>query len=298
MSAPSSLPRRLGPLAWAVALTCLTAPCVRAQDRVDALDPNAKPLLLRDLNLWAAMADPPPPQSSTPRLRLPRMPSTSLGDPLGLIDDDTSPADPDGSLPPSSGDGGPVQVSMGQDNPFFDFRRRGAPGGVGYYKVQTQYLFLVTGRTGCTFTCQAVRPAGLESNGVNEGPSFVTPSLAVFHDLGDGTALHGFVGKDVRANSTWREGVSESGGLQYGLALQQPLTSLPTDPSRGLFFFLEAQGYWSDHDQGAMRTWEVVPGLHYRFSDTWWLSGGVLVPVGPTRYGSPGHWHLSCSWQF
>jgi hypothetical protein len=32
--------------------------------------------------------------------------------------------------------------------------------------------------------------------------------------------------------------------------------------------------------------------------ESWWLSGGVLVPVGPTRYGSMGQWHLACSWQY
>jgi hypothetical protein len=287
------------PLGWAVLLGCLAAPAARAQDQSYFVDPDPRPLVLHDLNLWAATADSPLPPTRTPHIRLPRMPSTTLGDPLGLIDDGDPLADPDAPITANAagGDGFPVQVSMGTDNPFFDFRRRGAPGGVGYYKVQTQYQFLDTGRTGCTFSFQAVRPAGIESNGVNDGPSFVSPALTVFHDLGDGTALHGFVGKDVRANSTWRDGVVD-GGLKYGVAVQQPFPGLTPDPTRGLFFFVEAQGYWSDRDQGTFHSWEVVPGLHYRLSDTWWMSGGVLVPVGPTRYGSSGNWHLSCSWQF
>jgi hypothetical protein len=281
-----------------VALTCLTAPAARAQDRLEYFEPDTRPLVLRDLNLWAVTAEPAPLPSSTPRIRLPRMPVTTLGDPLGLIDDGDPPADPDGTMAPAaSGDGMPVQVSMGMDNPFFDFRRRGTPGGVGYYKVQTQFQFLDTGRTGCTFSFQAVRPAGLESNGVNEGPSFVSPALTVFHDLGDGTAVHGFVGKDVRANSTWREGAVD-GSFRYGVAVQQPVPGLTPDPGRGLFVFVEAQGYWADRDQGTGRSWEFIPGLHYRLSDSWWMSGGVLVPVGPTRYGNTGNWHLSCSWQF
>ena len=296
MSARAFLPGRIG---WVVALTCVTASSVRAQDGTDFVYSDAPPLVFRDLNLWAATAEQPPVSSNTPHIRLPRMPVTTLGDPLGLIDDDT-PANPDAPLSsaaPGNG-GGPVQVSAGTDNPFFDFRRRGAPGGVGYYKLQTQYQFLDTGNTGCTLSFQAVRPAGLESNGVSDGPSFVSPALTVFHDLGDGTALHGFVGKDVRANSTWRDGVTESGGLQYGVAVQQPIPGLTPDPSRGLFLFVEAQGYWSDRDQGVYHAWELVPGLHYRMSDSWWMSGGVLLPVGPTRYGSTGNWHLSCSWQF
>jgi hypothetical protein len=299
MSAAPSLSHRFGLFGWAALLAFLTAIPVRAQDLAAGFDPSSQPLLLRDINLWATLADtPPPPLSSTPRLRLPRMPVTSLGDPLGLIDDDDLPADPNAPAATSESDGSRVQVSMGQDNPFFDFRRRGSPGGVGYYKVQTQYQFLTTGTTGCTFTFQAVRPAGLESNGVNEGPSFMSPALTIFHDLGGGSALHAFIGKDVRANSTWREGVSERGNLMYGVAVQQPLAIAATDPSRGLFFFMEAQGCCSDRDQGLMNAWELVPGLHYRLNDSWWLSGGVLLPVGPTRYGSTGHWHLSCSWQF
>jgi hypothetical protein len=294
MSARASLHRRLG---WVVLLACLTAPGARAQEGASPLDTDARPLVLHDINLWAA-ADQPPPPSRTPRIRLPRMPVTSLGDPLGLIDDDSNPP-PDPDAPAAfaaDGDAGPIQVSMGTDNPFLDFRRRGAPGGVGYYKVQTQLQFFDTGRTGCTLNCLAVRPAGLESNGVNDGPSFVSPSLTVFHDLGDGTAVHGFVGKDVRANSTWRDGLTES--FRYGVALQQPVPGVTTDPSKGLFVFVEAQGYWSDRDQGTLHSWELVPGLHYRMNDSWWLSGGVLLPVGPTRYGSAGNWHLSCSWQY
>jgi hypothetical protein len=297
MSARASLSR---PFGWAVALTCLTASAARAQDRLSDFVPDTRPLILHDLNLWAATADPPPPPSGTPRIRLPRMPNTSLGDPLGLIDDGDPPPDPDAPVTASPAGGGdiPVQVSMGMDNPFLDFRRSGAPGGVGYYKVQTQFQFLDTGKTGCTFSFQAVRPAGLESNGLSDGPSFVSPALTVFHDLGDGTALHGFVGKDVRANSAWRDGLVDGGGLKYGMAVQQPFPGLTPDPTRGLFLFVEAQGYWSDRDQGTLHSWELVPGMHYRLSDSWWMSGGVLVPVGPTRYGAAGHWHLSCSWQF
>jgi hypothetical protein len=281
-----------------LALSCLTASAVRAQDRSVSGDAEMRPLLLHDLDLWASTAEPPALPSRTPRIRLPRMPLTSLGDPLGLIDDGSSPPpDPDAPLPPTTeGEVSSVQVSMGNDNPFFDFRRRGTPGGVGYYKVHTQYQFFDSGTTGCTFTFQAVRPAGLESNGVSEGPTFVSPALTVFHDLGDGTALHGFVAKDVRANSTWHDGLGDR--LFYGVAVQQPLAGLTTDPARGLFFFLEAQGCWSDRDQGTLHSWELVPGLHYRMSDSWWVSGGVLVPIGPTHYGSAGHWHLSCSWQY
>jgi hypothetical protein len=298
MIATASFPWRLGSFGCAAALACLLPNSVRAQEKADFLDPQSRPLMLRDLNLWAATAESSPAAPRTPRIALPRMPLTFLGDPLGLDPDgDNPPTDPDAPLAPADGSaGGPVQLSMGEDNPFFDFRRPGAPGGVGYYKVHTQLQLFDTGTTGCTLSCQAVRPAGLESNGVSNGPSYVSPALTVFHDLGDGTAIHGFLGRDVRANATWRDGLTDN--FRYGVAVQQPVPGVTTDPGKGLFVFVEAQGYWSDRDQGALHSWELVPGLHYRMSDSWWLSGGVLVPVGPTRSGSSGQWHVSCSWQY
>jgi hypothetical protein len=297
MTVKLSLPCRLGAFGWAVTLACLAWSPARAQDPPDPLDPLGRPLLLHDINLWAALADAPPTAPRTPRLRLPRMPLTSLGDPLGLTPDgDDPPPDPDAPVLPDA-DLGRLQLSMGADNPFFDFRRRGSPGGVGYYKVHTQLQLFDTGTTGCALLCQAVRPAGLESNGLNDGPSFVSSALTVFHDLGDGTAVHGFVGKDVRANSAWRDGVT-TGSVQYGVALQQPLPLGVAEPGKGLFLFVEAQGRWSDRDPSATRSWELVPGLHYRLSDNWWMSGGVLLPFGPSRDGSAGQWHLSCKWQY
>lgn len=302
MTERAPLPCRLVPLGCALALAGLTCSCARAQERLDLSGAAPRPpLVLRDVNLWAA-PEAQAPASRTPRIRLPRMPAAFLSDPLGLgdADGDSPPPDPEAALAPSdlAADAvARIQVAVGGDNPFFDFRRRGAPGGVGFYKIHTQVQLFDTGTTGCTLTCQAVRPAGLECNGVNDGPSFVSPALTLFHDLGDGTALHGFVGKDVRANATWRDGLTES--FRYGVALQQPVPGLTTDPGKGLFVFVEALGRWGDRDRasGALHTWEVVPGLHYRVSDSWWLSGGVLVPVGPSRSGS-GHWHLACSWQY
>jgi hypothetical protein len=297
MTHPPVPPLKFPLFACVLVVLCVTGGRARCEDRPDPLDPNGRPLVLQDLNLWAALADTatmPPPR--TPRLRLPRMPLTSLGDPLGLNpDSDDLPPDAEPAAPDNDRSG--LQVAMGADNPFFDFRRRGSPGGVGYYKLHTQLQLFDTGVTGCTLTCQAVRPAGLESNGINDGPSFVSPALSVFHDFGDGTALHGFVSKDVRANSAWREGVTD-GAFHYGLALQQPLPLVTADPGRGLFVFVEALGRYGEHDGAAGYSWEVVPGLHYRVSDSWWLSGGLLLPLGPFRSGNAGQWHVGCQWQY
>ncbi len=254
--------------------------------------------MLPDLNLWAALAQPDPmlPPQRTPRIRLPRMPLTFLGDPLGINpDSDDWPAEAD--VPVSDGDRNALQVAMGADNPFLDFRRRGSPGGVGYYRLHTQVALFDTGITGCTLSCNAVRPAGVESNGLNDGPSFVSPALTVFHDFGDGTALHGFVGKDLRANSAWRDGVTDN-NFHYGVALQQPVPVVTTDPGKGLFVFVEALGRYGERDGTMNYSWELVPGLHYRMSDSWWLSGGLLVPLGPTRSGNAGQWHVGCQWQY
>jgi len=297
MRLPVLRTRSLGPCRWALLLAGLTCSAGRAQDPAGLVDNDARTQALREIILWAATSDAPPAVTSTPRIRLPRMPVTSLGDPLGLNPDPgETPTDQLEATTPGDADAARFQVAMGNDNPFLDFRRRGSPGGVGFYKVQTQYQFFDSGTTGCTMSFQAVRPAGLEANGVSEGPSFVSPALTVFHDLGDGTALHAFVAKDVRANTSWRDGTIE--GAQYGVALQQPLVGPARDPSKGLFLFVEALGRCSDRDAAIANCWEVVPGLHYRMSDGWWVSGGLLVPVGPTRYGTTGQWHVSCSWQY
>ena len=70
------------------------------------------------------------------------MPTGFLCDPLGIDPDNDPPAaDADATAPVGGSLDSvnlPVQFGMGSDNPFFDFRRPGDPGGVGYYKVHTQ----------------------------------------------------------------------------------------------------------------------------------------------------------------
>ena len=77
-----------------------------------------------------------------------------LSDPVGLTDpnDPSTPAD----------DSGPdwLEVTAGNDNPFFDLRSPGDPGGVGFYKLHTQVQLFDSPHTGCTVAVQAVTPAG------------------------------------------------------------------------------------------------------------------------------------------
>jgi hypothetical protein len=245
-----------------------------------------------------------PDDSAAPRkqrLRLFRMPTGFLSDPLGI--------DPDNDLPPTDGDtttgGGPdsvnlpVQLGMGNDNPFFDFRRPGDPGGVGFYKWYSQVQVLDTGKSGLTLGFQAVIPAGLEADGVNNGPSFVSPALAWFHELEDGTGFQGFVGKDLRVDqSRWSEHLDRC--VQYGMAVHRPLPGFDAGSLPNIHVFVEALGrYRTDADgpQNIRTMWELLPGLHWRVGDGWWLSGGVIVPLNVPRADTK-LWQVTCSWQF
>jgi hypothetical protein len=211
-------------------------------------------------------------------------------DPTGPIDDPALPrADSDGS--------GRVFVIAGNDNPYLDFRRPGDPGGVGYFRVNSQLQFLDTGRTGCTVGLRAATPAGLEFDGVQSGPTHVAPNFAWYYDLGDGAGLHGFVGKSVRAAGDWTDSLGRN--VEYGLAIHRPFPIPDGGISRNLFMFLEALGRVRPDSTGDARrsVWELLPGLHYRLSDNWWMSGGLIVPVGASR-SDLGTWQVTCSWQF
>ena len=41
----------------------------------------------------------------------------------------------------------------------------------------------------------------------------------------------------------------------------------------------------------------MLPGLHWKVADNWWMSGGVILPVGAPR-SEPGLWQFTCSLQF
>jgi len=219
---------------------------------------------------------------------------------VGIEDADASAAVPDQTtLPASESDGpGRMQVTAGNDNPYFDFRRPGDLGGVGYFKLNGQFQFLDTARSSCTLGLQAAAPAGLEYDGVQEGPTQVAPNLGWYYDLGDGAALHGFVGKSVRAASGWSDNLGRN--LEFGVAVQRPMPMPDGGVTRNLFLFIQALGrhrpeIFSDSRRSAL--WEVLPGVHWRMSDNWWMSSGVIVPVGNAR-SDLGLWQVTCSWQF
>ena len=255
-------------------------------------------LLPRELELFP-VPKPVPAPARAARFRLFGMQPGFLSSPVGLDqDDDPPPESTAASLLGRDSDPADnwIQVSLGTHNPFFDLRRRGDPGGVGFYKLDSQFQLFDTGRAGCNVGFQAVTPAGEASDGLTDGPTFVSPSLAMYYALDDGTSLHGFVAKHVRANSSWDNTLKQS--IHYGVAVQRPVGEV-TESGEGLYFFMQALGryrYNSDTNPGGPAIWELLPGLHWRFSDSVWMSGGYVVPL--RNHIDSGLWQITCSWQF
>jgi hypothetical protein len=227
------------------------------------------------------------PASRVARLRLFRMFPGFLNDPPGLESGD-DPADlspPSGS---SSADSSGFQVAMGPDNPFFDYRWRNDPGGVGYYRLHSQVQLVDVGKTCLCLGLQAVTPAGIAAGGLENGPTVFSPAVAWFQELGEGAALQGFVSKNIRAQAGWTDDLESS--IHYGVALQYALPGLSFSPGHSIHVFVEALGrYRYEGETGPNRsvTWEVIPGLHWRVGERWWMS------VGAARTHI-----LTCSWQF
>lgn len=238
-----------------------------------------------------------------PRLRLFRFAPGFLADPLGLQDDDNGlpgmPRLAGADAAPASQDNGPdwIQIGMGSDNPYFDLRRPGDPGGFGYSRVNTQVSLLDLPATACAVGVQTVTPAGAQFGGLPEGPTVVTPSFSVFHAVNDRLALQGFVSKNVPLSDSSAAPLQRN--LQYGLALQRPILATGSEAWRNLFFTVGALGQLTP-ERDTLRIvpqCDVQPGFQWHVNENWWLSSAVLMPVGPVRT-APGQWQLSCSFQF
>jgi hypothetical protein len=245
---------------------------------------------------WASAFDAAPDaaRARANRIQLFRIVPGFLADPVGLESDD--PAD---AAPASDGPDW-LQVSLGNDNPFFDFRLPGDPGGVGYYKVHTQLQLFGTRSTSFALSLQAVTPAGLDQDGVADGPTVVSPSLCVYHELGDGTALQGFIGRHLPVNASLASGPIHR-NVQYGVAVQRPLLDTGPDNVGSFYLFVEALGRYryDATDTGPPAVWEMVPGVHWRMTDNLWLSGGVLMPVNAAPTSREARlWQFTFSFQF
>jgi hypothetical protein len=273
------------------------------QGRADEwIDWDRKPVWPREFDPDGTALTSPSPASRPGRIRLFRIQPGFLGDPLGLIDTD-DPADPLGTRKDADGPDW-LQVSIGPDNPFLDVRRPGDPGGAGYYKVYTQVQLFETVRTGCAFGVQAVTPAGREWDGIQDGPTVVSPALSVFHTLADGTAFQGFVGKHVHLNPRWSGQLNQS--VQYGMAVQRPLFPVTSERESNLYIFVETLGRYRYETDTATRPdagnrpaalWEVLPGLHWRCNENLWISGGLILPVNAAPLDAR-LWQVTCSFRF
>ena len=85
--------------------------------------------------------------------------------------------------------------------------------------------------------------------------------------------------------------------MEYGVALHSPIRDNGGGQGR-LYVFLEALGrYRYDETADRPAVWEMIPGMHWRMNDNWWVSGAYIFPVNTTRTDS-GLWHLSCSFRF
>jgi hypothetical protein len=301
--------RKFFQLLWiflALAIVPIDGKSAQAQVPVDTpipLEPEGKPLTIYsppDLRLnFTSLIEGSPNSGFRPdRFAFFRMPAGFLNSPIGLDSDDDEPANnSESQAGPTSGDDR-LQVLLGQDNPFFDFRYRGDPGGPGYYRLHAQYQLLDSNTSGLCLGLRAVTPAGLESEGVAQGRTILTPALAWYQDLGCNFILHGFVGKNVHAASNWTDNIERS--LNYGLAVQQPLPGLTPTPNCSVHMFVEALGRQRSNPDLVARpssTFEMLPGLHWQLGENWWMQGGLLLPMGTSHLDS-NLWQITCSWRF
>jgi hypothetical protein len=290
---------------WRLGLVGLVWLCSGALGRAqDYFDGNQNLFMPRVLNQPLSLGEdvtPPRPH----RIRVLGISPGFLSDPLGLDQDDFNPGNPGVPLVnpgPSLSDSGPdwVSLSVGNDNPYFETRRHGDPGGVGYYRLSTQVQVVDSQTTGWTVGFQAFTPAGLQNAGLANGPTTVCPNVGFFHLLGsDGTAIQGFVGNRVFLDSRLDGQIRER--FQYGMALQQPIWTDLASGGGTTYVYLEAQGRYRDPLPGSITPpalWQFLPGLSWRGSNNVWMSSGIVLPIGPARDTQPGHLQISCSFQF
>ncbi|HTU20280.1 MAG TPA: hypothetical protein VMG10_19605 [Gemmataceae bacterium] len=251
---------------------------------------------------------PPPaaPISQVPRLRLFRFAPGFLSDPLGMQEDEIElpgvprmPSAPPGSTAETNDGPGWLQVGMGADNPYFDLRRPGDPGGFGYYRVNTQAALLDSPKTACSFGVQTVMPGGVQFAGVPKGPTVLSPAFGVFHALSDCLGLQGFVSRNFLLTNNDGGAVLQR-NVQCGLALQRPLLADGPDGMRNFFFSVGALGCLSADNLSSYKLqpgYDLLPGLQWHVNDNWWLSSALFVPMGSAR-SAPGQWQLTCSLRF
>ena len=238
----------------------------------------------------------PTPTTPASRVRLFRIQPGFLSETTWLDDDRTT-----GTPKPLEYDPEPefFSLSYGNDNPLFDFRGKGDPGGVGYSRINSQLQLFDTSKTAMSLGVQAVTPTGLANSGLadNRGTTVVTPGCSLFHELDEGLGVQAFVSKHMPLLNQATAPVRRD--FRYGVAVHRCVTTNPIDPLSNVFLSVGATGQQrTDADGDKKINWDVMPGMHLRLADQWWLSSGYVLPVGPTRYENGGRWRLTCQWQF
>ena len=242
-----------------------------------------------------------------PRLHLFRIAPGFLADPIGMQDDDfdlpgVAHFPGTNAAAATVENAGPewIQFGMGADNPYFDLRRPGDPGGFGYYRVNSQVTLFDSATTSCSIGVQAVTPTGSQFGGLPNGPTVFSPSFGVFHAVNDRLALQGFVSKNVPLSNASDIGAYPlRRNFQYGLALQHPLLDEGPESLRNLYFSLGALGQFASTRDSLrwLPNYDLLPGLTWHLNESWWVSSAVLFPLGPART-APGQWQLTCALQF
>ena len=199
--------------------------------------------------------------------RLPLFGMTSfLQNPLDIDDEDDPSLSPLDASPESTAG---FVFSLGAYRPNFDLRPASERRAYGYVKSHSQMQVAEVGTTSLFFTVQSLSPG--DNMGVSHGPTSVSPSLGLFHDLGAGAAVQGYLGQDVYAHSRWVEGLGYR--VHCGVGVQCPVPGYCTDEGQqGWFFFLQARGYYRYDDPSDGVAWKVVPGVHWRANENCWLS--------------------------
>jgi hypothetical protein len=242
------------------------------------------------------------------RIHLPGLVPGFLNDPVGLDLEEMHPTAP--GLPPAQPvERGPewLTLAIGLDNPFFEIRRPGDPGGVGYYRLASQVQVLDSPTTAMSLGLQAFTPAGPEVLGAIDGPTTLSPELCFFHQLEDGSGFQAFVSKNMPFS--YRLGTQARQRFHYGLVYQKPLWLEEDGAPGNLYFFLAGLGRYRyvmgqlspsgvpSSYYGPAPSMEVVPGLQWRLTDTFWLSSGWSMPVGPLPNRNEAN-RLQILWSF
>ncbi|OAI51796.1 hypothetical protein AYO44_04830 [Planctomycetaceae bacterium SCGC AG-212-F19] len=191
-----------------------------------------------------------------------------------------------------------LDVWVGNDNPYFDLRRPGMLGGVGYYRVNADYWLLDEPRSSFVIHCRAVTPAGLAAGGIEHGPTIVRPGLTWSQVLGPTITAQAFVETKMVGGTKPVAGPEEA--FRYGFAVQHALLDDFTLDSGEVYLFVQALGrnaaVGPPGTPGASR-WDVVPGVRWEPDETFWLSGGVMFGSGRGRTEAL-LWQITCACRF